>query len=49
MTRSIGCKAYRDTIVDRADGDYRDYQIGAIWVDDTLGALYQHLESIGQL
>jgi arylsulfatase A-like enzyme len=49
MTQGIGCKAYRSTVIDRANGDMSDYVLGAIWVDDAVGALLQFLESKGVL
>lgn len=49
MTQGVGCEAYRQTILDRADGDTSNQMLGNIWVDDTVGALLQKLEDVGQL
>ena len=49
MTAGIGCEAYRQTVLDRANGDTSNPVLGGIWVDDTVGALMQKLESVGQL
>ncbi|CAB9519655.1 Arylsulfatase G [Seminavis robusta] len=45
----VGCQAYRQSVVDRANGDTSNAILGAIWVDDTVGALLQHLETRGIL
>jgi arylsulfatase A-like enzyme len=49
MTEGVGCDAYRQTVVDRANGVYSNAVLGAIWVDDAVGALVKHLKAIGQL
>lgn len=49
MTAGMGCAAYRQSILDRARGDTSNRVLGSIWVDDAVGALVSHLESMGQL
>jgi arylsulfatase A-like enzyme len=49
MTEGIGCEAYRQTVIDRANGDKSNTVLGSIWVDDAVGALLQFLESKGIL
>lgn len=49
MTENIGCEAYRKTILNRANGDASNEVLGAIWVDDSVGALLLYLESKGIL
>jgi len=41
-----GCASYRQTIFDRAEGDK---DLGAIWIDDSVGALLTSLEGAGKL
>jgi hypothetical protein len=41
-----GCTAYRQTILERAGGDTSNAVLGAIWVDDAVGALLLHLETL---
>ena len=45
MAEDSGCAAYRQTIIDRADGDYK--ALGQIWLDDSVGALVQSLKDNG--
>jgi len=47
MTGKNGCKYYRDTILQRGGGSEDDY--GAIWLDDSVGALFKALEKNGIL
>ena len=49
MTEGRGCEAYRQSILDRAQGDTSNRVLGSIWVDDAVGALLTHLERIGEL
>ena len=49
MSNGSDCATYRQTIIDRAGGDTSNSILGAIWVDDAVGALVQHLETIGEL
>jgi len=42
-----GCEAYRQTVLDRAQGVYDN--LGKIWLDDAVGALLHALEDNGQL
>lgn len=50
MTAEVGsCSAYRQTLFDRAGGSSTQNNLGAIWVDDVVGALFRALEDIGQL
>lgn len=46
MTDDGDCEAYRDSIFDRAESDD---DLGAIWVDDSVGALLMALEDRGIL
>ena len=43
------CMTYRETIKTRADGSLTNHDLGAIWVDDAIGAVYKSLERTGQL
>lgn len=43
------CMAYRETVKTRAAGSDTDDDLGSIWVDDAIGAVYKALESTGQL
>jgi len=45
MSEDDGCEAYRQTVIDRANGDYDD--LGKIWLDDSVGALVQALKDNG--
>ncbi|KAG7352792.1 iduronate-sulfatase domain containing protein [Nitzschia inconspicua] len=45
MTEGIGCEAYRQTVVARANGTTSNPVLGSIWVDDAVGALLLFLES----
>jgi arylsulfatase A-like enzyme len=49
MTKDVGCETYRQSVIDRAGDDTANYEIGSIWVDDSIGALLQHLEDVGEL
>jgi len=46
---NIGCEAYRQTIMDRAGPQFSNKELGAIWIDDGVGAILQALEDNGQL
>mmetsp|Transcript_9691 Transcript_9691/g.21739 ORF Transcript_9691/g.21739 Transcript_9691/m.21739 type:complete len:655 (-) Transcript_9691:177-2141(-) len=48
MTQNVGCKAYRRTVINRAS-DTSNSALGSVWVDDAVGALMLHLDSVGQL
>mmetsp|Transcript_26642 Transcript_26642/g.53379 ORF Transcript_26642/g.53379 Transcript_26642/m.53379 type:complete len:1010 (-) Transcript_26642:117-3146(-) len=43
------CMAYRETIKTRAAGSVANEDLGSIWVDDAIGAVYKALERTGQL
>lgn len=43
------CREYRKTIFERAGGSTADHDLGTIWVDDSVGALFHTLEEIGEL
>ena len=43
------CMAYRETVKTRANGSTSNADLGAIWVDDAIGAVYKALERTGQL
>jgi len=43
------CKRYRDTIFERSGYSTSDHALGSIWVDDSVGALLETLEEIGEL
>jgi len=45
MVEDEGCAAYRQTVVDRANGV--DGDLGKIWLDDSVGALVQALKDNG--
>jgi arylsulfatase A-like enzyme len=45
----IGCEAYRQTILDRAGSEFSNKELGAIWIDDGVGAILRALEDNGQL
>ena len=53
MTEGVGCDAYRQSILDRAMARFGNIAeealsnaiLGAIWVDDAVGALMQYLEA----
>lgn len=50
MTADYGsCAAYRESIFDRANGSNDANVLGSIWVDDSIGSLFQILEDIGEL
>jgi len=46
MTDGGDCTGYRQTIFDRAEDDG---DLGAIWIDDSVGAILRSLEDIGAL
>jgi len=46
MTDDGDCQSYRQTVFDRAEGDS---DLGAIWVDDSVGALLRALNDTGKL
>ncbi|KAL7545550.1 hypothetical protein ACHAWF_008901 [Thalassiosira exigua] len=46
MTDGMDCASYRQTIFDRADSDD---DLGAIWIDDSVGALLQTMRDMGIL
>ncbi len=43
------CMAYRETIKTRAAGSLANEDLGSIWVDDSIGAIYKALDRTGQL
>jgi len=43
------CMAYRETIKTRAAGSLANEDLGSIWVDDSIGAVYKALDRTGQL
>ena len=47
--QGVGCDAYRQTVLDRANGVTDNHLLGSIWVDDAIGALMQHLEALTSL
>ncbi|KAL9185694.1 hypothetical protein ACHAXT_003471, partial [Thalassiosira profunda] len=51
MTEDFGgdCAAYRQNVRDRAGGSDTDADLGSIWVDDAIGAVYTALQRTGQL
>jgi len=51
MTKEFrdNCTAYRDNVKERASQSVSNDDLGAIWVDDAIGAIYQALNSTKQL
>lgn len=49
MTDSGGCEQYRNSIIERAGGSRTRHDLGAIWIDDSVGALLQTLADVGKL
>lgn len=49
MTAGTTCAAYRQTIIDRANGAVDNNSLGSIWVDDVVGSILQVLEDRDQL
>jgi len=47
MSEDAGCRAYRDSILERAEYKSEDY--GKIWLDDAVGALLDALSVNGEL
>lgn len=43
------CRQYRDTVISRAGPGADDVAKGSIWVDDAIGAIYDYLQSKGEL
>jgi len=43
------CVAYRNDVRNRANNSTNDEDLGAIWVDDAIGAIYKALERTSQL
>ena len=48
LTDNQSCRAYRETIFERADRETDD-NLGAIWLDDVVGSLLRVLQETGQL
>ena len=49
MTEGTNCEAYRQTVIDRANGATDNNAVGSIWLDDAIGALLMTLEDLNQL
>lgn len=49
MTASLGCVNYRETVFARAGNSTTSHDLGAIWIDDGVGALLRVLEDAGRL
>lgn len=49
MTKGVGCTEYRQSVIERGNGDTSNEVLGSIWVDDSVGALLTHLDTLGQL
>lgn len=50
MTEGIGCEAYREGVISRAGGaSASNIDLGAVWLDDSVGALITALENKGIL
>ena len=43
------CASYRQSVIDRGEGDTSNEVLGSIWVDDSVGALIAALTETGQL
>ena len=43
------CREYRDTVLARGGSDASNTNLGAIWVDDAIGSIYEFLRDTGEL